>query len=376
MQTDNLSKFIVTTAIASLGLAAMSGPAMADPQISGRLMLDTTIADDRGADLTESEIRRARLGIKGNYGDNLTYKVEFNYDSGNEIELEDGYLEFKTDAGLKIKAGQFKTPNSLDEQTSSRFISTLERSAFTDAFGFSRQLGIALGGGGDHFKFDIGVFGENVNAGTNQEQGVTIAGRVTMNPIKAKGKILHLGASARYRDAGDNNSQFRYRQRPYTRVAASRIIDTGRFADSDIFIGAEAGVILDQFWAAAEYGHLSADGATDPSFSGYYLEAGYFFGGQKGYKSYKFNRPKVDNPVTDGGSGAFSVVARYDVVDLSEVVLLGGQLDTIILGVDWWPTKNTRLGLNYFNADADASGDASGVVARMQFDFQPHSHLF
>ena len=48
-----------------------------------------------------------------------------------------------------------------------------------------------------------------------------------------------------------------------------------------------------------------------------------------------------------------------------------GQLDTIVLGADWWPTKQTRLRLNYFDADATngAAESANGFVARLGFDF-------
>ena len=60
-----------------------------------------------------------------------------------------------------------------------------------------------------------------------------------------------------------------------------------------------------------------------------------------------------------------------------------------MLGADWWPTKNTRIALNYFNGDvaygSSTSGldsvfaaqvtagteddEVNGVVARLYFDF-------
>jgi phosphate-selective porin len=79
---------------------------------------------------------------------------------------------------------------------------------------------------------------------------------------------------------------------------------------------------------------------------------------------------KVDNPIGEGGMGAVSLVARYDTLDLEDSGYQG-QLDTIILGADWLPTKNTRLRVNYFNAEAEGgyAESASGINARLGFDF-------
>jgi len=128
-------------------------------------------------------------------------------------------------------------------------------------------------------------------------------------------------------------------------------------------------------WAAAEYAILDASGSgdnPDANFGGGYVEAGIMFGGRRTYKSSggTYNRMEVDNPLGEGGMGAVSLVARYDMLDLEDNGYLG-QLDTIVLGVDWLPTKNTRLRLNYFDADAEDgfAESASGFNARLGFDF-------
>ena len=79
---------------------------------------------------------------------------------------------------------------------------------------------------------------------------------------------------------------------------------------------------------------------------------------------------KVDNPLGEGGMGAVSLVARYDTLDLEDNGYLG-KLDTIVIGADWLPTKNTRLRINYFNSDAENgfADSASGINARLGFDF-------
>ncbi|MEP4053439.1 MAG: porin [Litorimonas sp.] len=370
----------VSLTASMLGLSMMVTPTAiaqdATLDIGGRLMLDYTIADLDGPDtsITDNEVRRARLFAKGKYGDSISYKVELNHATGGGIILTDGYVQFAPkDSNFKVKVGQFKTHVSLDEQTSSRFISTIERSAFTDAFELGRRLGVSVNVSGSNYGVDIGAFGTNVETEGGPEEGYALSGRGYYNPVKTDDTLAHLGASWRYRKQGDSQSDLRYRQRPYTHVAPDRIVNTGRFADSDnLFIG-EAAFLKDNVWAAGEYAVVSANGSAgneDADFSGGYIEAGIMFGGKRTYKGGKFNRPKVDNPVGSGGMGALSFVARYDTLDVQDGPYLG-KLDTIILGADWWATKQTRFALNYFNVDAEngTAQSGNGVVGRLSFDF-------
>lgn len=359
-----------------MGLPSVSFAQDATIKVGGRVMIDYTIADFTDEDFTirDSEVRRARIFASGTYGPSVKYKLEFNHTSGGGVEVTDGFVQFvPKDSKFKVKVGQFKTHNSLEEETSSRFISTIERGAYTDAFQLDRRVGVSVNMSGKNYGFDLGAFGTNLEAESGPDAGFAFAGRGYYNPIKADDTLVHLGASWRYREQGDSESDLRYRQRPYVHVAPSRIVDTGRFADSDNFYAGEVAVLKGNMWAAGEYALLSANGSganEDADFSGGYMEAGMMFGGHKTYKGGKFDRPEVDNPIGEGGMGALAVVARYDTIDLDDGPYLG-KLDTIILGADWWATKQTRLSLNYFNVDAEngSSRSGNGVVGRLWFDF-------
>ena len=359
---------------------------------SGRVQFDYTRADgDKSAlSVNQGELRRARLALSGAYGKRFKYKADANF--GDDIIIKDLWVQYAPEgfAGWAVKAGHFKTANGLGEQTSSKFISTYERAAFTTAFGFDRRFGVAVSNKGDAWTFTAGAFGENIDSATSD--GRAYAARATWTPVREDGTLIHLGGSLRYREQGDNASPVRYRARPYAHVPG-RIISSGRVATRDTFIGLEAAGMIDHAWLAGEYGLMKTDCATcvsgDPNFSAYYIEAGYFFGGRKTYKNGKFNRPEVDQPVNAGGHGALSVVARFDELDLSDSGVDGGELGTLVLGADWWPTDHMRLGVNYFSADADLgtitsgldgniaarviagarSETVSGALARIQFDF-------
>ena len=368
--------------------------------IGGRLMLDqafTNIKNVNGTgediNVTSSEVRRARLFAKGKFGSAVSYKFEFNHTTGGDIEVTDGFLQFAPkDQPFKIKVGHFKTHNSLEEEASSRFITTIERGGFTDAFALDRRLGLSVGTAGDKYTLNAGIYGESINDDGLSKNGMAAAARATFTPIKTEDTLLHLGASWRYRDAADT-SNLRYRQRPYAHsldsdntqgfLPSGRIINAGRivadrderFAKSDNLFAIEGLILQDNMWAAAEYAIVDAKGADlnpDASFGGGYIEAGIVFGGKRTYKSSggTYNRMKVDNPIGEGGMGAVSLVARYDTLDLEDNGYLG-KLDTIVLGADWLPTKNTRLRVNYFNSDAKNgyADSASGINARLGFDF-------
>lgn len=336
-------------------------------KISGRVQLDYSSvgAEIAGADWSDGELRRARLNIAGRFGDGIIYKIELNTDSSGNVDLEDGYVQWApTGAKWNVRAGQFNTPNSIDELTSSRFTSTLERAAFTDAFDFNRRLGVSLNAQGEKYTLSAGFFGDNVNM-SNQQKGYALAVRGTVNPVKRGDLLVHLGASIRYRNMGATQGDIRYRQRPVSHIPG-RILSTGAIADADLFVGAETAAIKNNFWAAGEYGVTFANcsmaaACADPTLQGAYGEVGVFFGGRRTYKGGRFNRPKVNNPVTVGGMGALSLVARFDTIDLSDSGVDGGNYNSYILGADWWATKYTRLSVNVFKVDADLGASTSGL---------------
>ncbi len=346
--------------------------------IRGRLYADyIKVSDEDGTmDMSGTEFRTARLGIEGKAWKDVKYKFEADF-AGNEVTVKDAYMQVSTGVG-KVTVGQFKTSNSLDEQTSSRHISFMERGSFTDAFGFARQMGIALSNGGDNWTAKAGIFkGSNSDSG---EGDLTLAARATYGGEIDNGKWL-LGASMRNRNT---DGQLRYRQRPHVHMS-DRFVNTGHIGNgNDFFYGAEAGFQLGSFHGAAEYGFLNAkDAGTNggnANFGGGYAEVGYFLTGEsRTLKLDKgaWDRPKVNNPVNEGGMGAVSVNARFDTLDLSDNGIAGGKQDTWILGINWYLNRHTRVMANYSHSnisdayDVAANGiDGKNSVNALAFRFQ------
>jgi phosphate-selective porin OprO and OprP len=333
--------------------------------LRGRLFIDGGWINDANdnENTQATEFRAARLGIEGKAWSDVKYKFEADF-AGNEVVVKDAYLQFK--GPMAFTFGQFKTPNSLEEQTSSRYITFMERASFTDAFGLARMIGFGVGTKGDDYTFKAGVF-RGSNSTSNEDEGLVFAGRATYGP-KLDDIQLHFGASFRYRDQGADQRDLRYRQRPHQHLAANRYVATARIADSDTFYGAEAAVVMGPISLQGEWAFQNASlsnpavGQSNPTFSGGYIEASYMLTGEsRAYSAAKgsFQRIRVNNPVYAGGSGAFQVAARFDRIDLSDQGIFGGEQNTVIIGANWWLNRHTRFMINYSHATIKNAADVS-----------------
>jgi len=188
-----MTQFMTGSSAAALTLAAlMAMPFTAQAQdasvtFSGRLMLDYLAADINDPDVSveTAKVRRARIAAKGKYGDAISYKFEVNHSTGSDLELTDGFIQFSPKSQpFFVKVGQYKTHNSFEEETSSRFTTTIERGAYTDTFELNRRLGVSVGAKGDNYTFIAGYFNESVEGGAFDNNGKAAAARATFVPYK------------------------------------------------------------------------------------------------------------------------------------------------------------------------------------------------
>ncbi|QLC23137.1 hypothetical protein HFP51_13650 [Parasphingopyxis sp. CP4] len=352
----------------------------------GRAMIDGASVSDPG-NLNDpglgfsSEIRRVRLGARGAIPGGFEYKIEVDF-ADNDVDVTDAILGY--DAGdFEFTVGQHNTFQSLEELTSSRFISFMERAGFTDAFGFERRVGISVNYANGDFRWDGGVFTANINDLTDDSvNAYSFDTRATYSP-DLNGTQLHLGGSFHHRDLQDNPGA-RYRQRPAYHGTDTRFINTGALnVAEETSYGIETAVIHGPFHAVAEAHWMNADipGMANPTFFGGYVEAGYFLtgGDSRGYSSGKFQRTRPARTIDEGGIGAVQINARYDRLDLSDAGIIGGEQDLFGLSLIWTPIDHARFMINYShiayddaaialpNGDTDYSVDVVG--ARAEFDF-------
>lgn len=354
-------------------------------KLRGRLFADWgSVSDNGGKAVDATEFRAARIGLQGVLMKDVKYTLEVDF-AGNDISIADALMELALKP-VSVVVGHFKTPNSLEEITSARFITFMERSSFTDAFSLSRQIGIAAKYDQNNVTFNAGVFQGNANGGSGTIQGRTYAARATFSPqITNSASIVHIGASAFHRQNDDGDLTLRYRQRPHHHLA-DRYIDTrlatgpGTHMDisgeSDTFFGVELAGIMGPLSAQAEWGWMSANainGGMDAKFNGGYVNVSYFLTGEsRGYKGGKFDRVSVNNPVFGGGSGAFQIAARYDVIDLTDAAagIFGGKQTSYIFGANWYLNNYSRVMANYSRSDIDGGANDGENIDTFGLRFQ------
>lgn len=331
-----------------------------------------------------NEVRRARLGFEGKMPGDFGYKFELDF-AGGEAEFADAYISHERGAWEFI-VGQHNNFQSLEELTSSLNTSFIERAAFTDAFGFERRVGVSSQWQHKDVLIQGGLFTDSIsdlNGIGDDNNSYGFDTRAVFMPVVG-GNQLHFGGSFHRRELKDAATSVRYRQRPLIHATDVRFIDTGTIADasSETGYGLEAAGIFGPLYVAGEgyWQTVTRDGFDDPGFFGAYVDAGYFFTGEKrGYKGGKFDRVKVKHPFDQGGWGSLGFNLRWDYLDLSDGPISGGTQNSYQASLNWKPMDYVLLGLNYAhivyddaatvlpNGDRDYSVDVLGL--RSQVDF-------
>ena len=365
------------------GVPSWSNPETGDSfTFRGRIFLDYGDVEFDTAGTTtswsDSEIRTARLGVTGSFS-GVAYVAEFDL-INEEIAANDVYLTFEG-TGFELRLGHMKTPNSIEEITSSRYITFMERGLGTDLFGLDRRVGALLVHEGDGFTVSGGVFGGrpgDLSESLELDDSSALAARITRT-VAAGDATWHFGASVRHLDYGDAGT--RVRVRPQTHIT-DRVVSAdfrpGRplgEADTSLFWGLEAAIVRGPLHVEAEWMDMTVDGpAGDPDFNAQYISAGYFLTGEtRSYSagSGRFGRTRPATTVSEGGIGAVEIALRVDRADLDSVN--EGVLTNWTLGVNWYLEDHVRVMANLVDGTVDRAGaastDISGAQLRLQWDF-------
>lgn len=342
--------------------------------------------------------RRIRLGVEGTVPGGIGYKAEMDFANAS-VGFGDVILTYTpTNSPFNVAIGNQETNNGLEQISSSRWSSFIERAAFDDAFVNTRRLGINFGyaNKANTLRLNAGLWaGHSIDAGLDDDSWIGAA-RAVYAPLMG-GNQLHFGLNFQHREFQSNNNQTassssgrastnqiaRYRARPFSQLTDVRFVDTGNFAaKSDNIIGFEAAGIFKSLHVAAEAQYLKArvgyepgdffvSGDLDqfvfndpsncsgsactspryilpdgnPSFWGGYFEVGYFLTGEiRGYKNGTWDRTKVLKPFSKGGKGAIQLIGRVDYLDLDSDKLHEATNNNFLTGAFSASNNYTRGG--------------------------------
>jgi len=363
---------------AALALLAFASPALGEDaftiELRGRIFVDIASFEEdfatRQDNVDDTAFRAARLGVQGGWED-FSFVAELDF-GGEKIAFKDFRLRWSGEQ-FRITIGNQKTPNSIEQLTSSTVITFLERAQPAQAFRYDRRIGVLISRGGGNYSLAAGVFGGAIGDDRRDfevSDSTVIAGRATFAPLNEAGRVVHLGIHARRYNRDATPETVRFRARPGIGLA-DHYVDQRTTADSSTLIGLEALYINGPIHVMAEWAAEDADGAADAT--AWAIMGGVMLTGES--RVYRASDGVLRGlvparPVNDGGWGALEVVGRVDQLDTDSA----GRQMSYSAGLNWQIERNVRIMANVIMADIDGparfgEGDFQGFQMRFQVNW-------
>lgn len=338
-----------------------------------------------------ADFRRARLIMLGSAAENLNYLMEMDFAQAGHPTFRDVWAE-ATDipyAG-SVRIGYFKAPFSLDELTSARQLTFMERSTVTNAFAPFRRMGIAAF---NHDEDGRATWAAGVSRTLTDTYGGDIGSsggfagttRVTALPYydePSGGRYyLHVGAS--YEIAYPGNNTFSFRTIPGVFIGSQQtggatgnsgvtlpgpvngvpfFADTGKLLIQDFSLyGAEIAGSWGSFNFQSEWMATTVNQIHNPAvfMQGAYIQGSYFLTGEHRPYSRPSGtigsiKPYENFFMLDRGRGtgwgAWEIAGRFSWLDLNDKNVKGGGLLDYTVGLNWFLHANVKIQFNYINA--------------------------
>jgi len=347
-----------------------------------------------GLEGSNVEFRQLKVSFLGTLYDWAEFKLSIDF--ANVRDIKDEWIQFKKIPYIEhITLGYMKEPFSLENWTSLKSISFMERSLPTAAFAPGRNFGIrrhttALD---QRMTWAAGAFlntGSLSDVGASKDQiseanGWNLTARVTGLPLyEESGKeILHMGLSYSHAFLSEKDTGPHLRTRPESRLTDDRLVDTGDFfANAADLIAAEVAVVNGPLSFQGEYFHFWADTdeLNNPDFWGFYLFGSYFITGE--YRNYSRKsgtfyslEPNHRFHPSKREWGAWELTSRFSYIDLNSEAIGGGKELNFTAGLNWYLDKKTRFMFNYTRAKVEDRkrpppvdrGQSDIFQARLQF---------
>ena len=356
-------------------------------------------------------IRRLRMAFKAQVTEKWYGEIDIDFRDAL-IDLNDVYLRYSYNDKLSFKAGHFREPFGMMVNTTSRYVTFMERPASCE-MDPSRHLGISAFYSHPRFYTAAGIFSdeylEGVDGGprdvrrkqrTGTEASLAFTGKFMAFPINKSDKTLALGVSGSYRtpaitDEGAFNV-VRYKTYDEIRVHQKRFFDTDVISDvkNIVLANAEFAFALKGFRIQSEFkksfvkrGQIYSDvpraGLKDVIFDGFYVETAYFLTGEN--QNFNYSEGEFTRVRPKSHKGAIELAARYSTLNLNANlddinnpisvglgnVVTGGSGSFYSLGLTWWAKNNVRIILNgtYVDHDEYAQSKYDWAVPEGGYDY-------
>jgi len=223
----------------------------------------------------------------------------------------------------------------------------------------------------DRMSFSVGIYNDWLRKNVElADSGTQVSSRLTGLPImSADGReFLHLGVAVRY--FGADEGELRFKARPESN-ALDNFVDTGAFpAKYAKELAVEALYNTGPFSVLTEYAQawVASPEKANPSFRGSYVTGSYVFTGE--HRPYDKTVGYARRIIPRSRWGAVELVGRISYLDIDDTLVKGGTLAKWYAGVNWWASRQWKLGVGYGRTALDrfdTTGRAQAVLARLQW---------
>lgn len=364
------------------GLGFQSADGNNSVALTGRVHFDTRQFSE-GVYQDRMEVRRARLGVKGQIAKDFKYEIVGDFgisnssspiaDAGMSNQLtgtDVAYMDYAGYQPIQVRIGRFKMPFSLEQLTSSNNIDTIERSLMGQVEGEfvpAKETGAMIFGSPvSGFTYALAASRGRGNS-TAATTTADYIGRVTANIGELTGNkdyIAHLGLA--YSDGEvrsgtaitSGRTEAREEDKFFTGASTASLATRNRQ-------GIEAALAYSAFKLQGEMFNVKYDdsAAADKEVKGNYIQAVWNLTGEShnySNSSGTFGGLKVKSPFTmNGGTGAWQLVIRHSELDGSGAgTISAGKTNGAkawTYGVNWVLNENARVMLNYIKTDYNSA---------------------
>jgi len=343
-------------------------------------------------------LRRVRMAVKAMVNKNWYGEVDLNFSNG-VFELEDAYIQYLGLKNFTFVAGNFKEDFSMEETTTSRYTTFMERAMVVSTFAPGRHIGMmGQWQGVDWLRISAGVSWQLVDTWetrfnveeynkVGKEMGANYTGKIVWMPWASKEFYgLHIGYNASYRSARKTDDNYidgdklvgrgyegnYFSTRNATAISRLKFLSCEYYGVKyDILQGYELAGYKDGFRVNGElitntsvmdknYAGATANADTK-FFWGYYVQASYLlFGGKQ---RYDISQSEFTQPSRGRNWGDVEVMARFDYLHLNSKDIYGGSGQNIALGVVYHINNNVKMMLNYQISKNDKYANNKGKAA-------------
>jgi phosphate-selective porin OprO/OprP len=334
-------------------------------------------------------VRGFRAGVGGtfNFEKPWTYLFTFGtraFERGFEQGNLDEFVLYDYNVGIPLGLATLSIGKQKETISLSRLSAMIyepgqqERASVADGLLPARNIGVVINGTmiNERMTWAAGVFNNWFEEGRSFSDNPTvITGRITVLPFisEDESNLLHFGIAGRYSNAAGG---IRYKSK--TEIFSGPVsVDTELMddAESTIHVALEAAWRKGPFILMSEYIQSSVSSSLykNPTYNGYNVIASYVLSGemrQYNKRSGLINRVNVANGVNSGGWGTWEIYGRWSSIDLSDGAVDGGVMNTLSMGLNWWPVAAIQVNVNYRYSTLDRYGQTGfnhGLVTRISF---------